>query len=288
MKLIRFGASGEEQPGLVRPDGRRIDASEVCSDYTPEFFRSGGLSKLREWASQKGGVAPVVPDTVRLGPPIRRPGKIVCVDLNYSARAEEVDREVPDEPLIFFKAPSALCGPNDDLVLPKGSTKTDWEVELAVIIGREASYVSEEEALGYVAGYAVHNDYSEREYQFERGGQWTKGKSFDTFAPLGPVLATRDEVSDVRWLDLWLNVNGVRKQSGSTADLIFGVPKLVSYLSTFMTLQPGDVISTGTPVGVGMAQSPPQFLSVGDVVALGITELGRARQKVVAHPELRD
>lgn len=288
MKLIRFGVSGQEQPGLVRPDGRRIDASEVCSDYTPEFFKDGGLSELREWASEKGDVAPVVPDTVRLGPPIARPSKIVCIGLNYSGHAEEAGRDVPDEPVIFCKAPSALCGPNDDVILPKGSTKTDWEVELAVIMGRKASYVSEEEALDYVAGYAVHNDYSEREYQFERGGQWVKGKSFDTFAPLGPVLATRDEVSDVRWLDLWLNVNGVRKQSGSTADLIFGVPELVSYLSEVMTLQPGDIISTGTPVGVGMGQSPPQFLSVGDVVALGINELGQARQKVVAHPEVRD
>lgn len=288
MKLIRFGASGEEKPGLVREDGRRIDASEVCSDYDPEFFADGGLSTLREWAAETADSAPVVPDTVRLGSPITRPSKIVCIGLNYSSHAEESDMEVPDEPVIFFKAPSALCGPNDDLILPKGSTKTDWEVELAVIMGREASYVSEDEALDYVAGYAVHNDYSEREYQLERGGQWVKGKSFDTFAPLGPVLATRDEVSDVRWLDLWLNVNGVRKQTGSTEDLIFGVPTLVSYLSHCMTLKPGDIISTGTPAGVGLGQSPPEFLSVGDVVALGIDELGHARQQVVAPAEVRD
>lgn len=285
MKLIRFGAMGEERPGLVRKDGRRIDVSEVCSEYDPTFFAEGGLSELRNWAAENADEAPVVPDTVRLGPPISRPSKIVCIGLNYSSHAEESDMEIPEEPVIFFKAPSALCGPNDNLILPKGSTKTDWEVELAVIIRQEASYVSEDEALDYVAGYAVHNDYSEREYQLERGGQWVKGKSCDTFAPLGPVLATRDEVSDVGALDLWLNVNGVRKQTGSTEDLIFGIPELVSYLSEFMTLQPGDIISTGTPAGVGLGHSPPQYLSTGDVVALGIDELGQARQQVRSHPE---
>lgn len=288
MKLIRFGTSGEEQPGLVRRDGRRVDASKVCSDYDPQFFADGGLEELRAWAEKEADSAPVVPDTVRLGSPVSRPSKIICIGLNYRDHAEESEMEVPAEPVIFFKAPSALCGPNDDVVLPKGSTKTDWEVELAVIIEKEASYVSEQDALDYVAGYAVHNDYSEREYQLERGGQWVKGKSCDTFAPLGPVLATRDEVSDVSSLDLWLNVNGVRKQTGSTVDMIFGIPELVSYLSQFMTLQPGDIISTGTPAGVGLGVSPPEFLSPGDVVALGISELGQARQKVVPHPESQD
>lgn len=193
--------------------------------------------------------------------------------------------EVPDEPVIFFKASSAVCGPNDDLVLPKGSTKTDWEVELAVVIGQEASYVSEDKALDYVAGYTVHNDYSEREYQLERGGQWVKGKSCDTFAPLGPVLATPDDLGDVDALDMWLDVNGDRKQDGSTQQLIFGIPTLVSYLSQFMTLLPGDVISTGTPAGVGLGEDPPQFLSPGDVVSLGIEGLGQAEQNVVGHPE---
>jgi 2-keto-4-pentenoate hydratase/2-oxohepta-3-ene-1,7-dioic acid hydratase in catechol pathway len=241
------------------------------------------LTKIREWMNTQGDEAPVVPETVRLGPPIARPSKIVCIGLNYSDHAAESDMEVPDEPVIFFKASSAVCGPNDDLVLPKGSTKTDWEVELAVVIGQEASYVSEDKALDYVAGYTVHNDYSEREYQLERGGQWVKGKSCDTFAPLGPVLATPDDLGDVDALDMWLDVNGDRKQDGSTQQLIFGIPTLVSYLSQFMTLLPGDVISTGTPAGVGLGEDPPQFLSAGDVVSLGIEGLGQAQQRVVAH-----
>jgi 2-keto-4-pentenoate hydratase/2-oxohepta-3-ene-1,7-dioic acid hydratase in catechol pathway len=266
-------------------DGTRIDASEEFSDYDTSFFAGGGLTKIREWMNTQGDEAPVVPDTVRLGAPIARPSKIVCIGLNYSDHAAESDMEVPDEPVIFFKASSAVCGPNDDLVLPKGSTKTDWEVELAVVIGQEASYVSEDEALDHVVGYTVHNDYSEREYQLERGGQWVKGKSCDTFAPLGPVLATPDEVGDVDALDMWLDVNGDRKQDGSTEQLIFGIPTLVSYLSQFMTLLPGDVISTGTPAGVGLGEDPPQFLSPGDVVSLGIEGLGQAEQNVVGHPE---
>ncbi len=285
MKLIRFGAPGEEAPGVVLEDGTRIDASEEFSDYDDSFLADGGLKKLREWSRTERDEAPVVPDTVRLGPPIARPSKIVCIGLNYSDHAAESDMEVPDEPVIFFKASSAVCGPNDDLVLPKESTKTDWEVELAVVIGQEASYVSEEEALDYVAGYTVHNDYSEREYQLERGGQWVKGKSCDTFAPLGPFLATPDEIDDVSALDMWLDVNGERKQDGSTEQLIFGIPTLVSYLSQFMTLLPGDVISTGTPAGVGLGEDPPQFLAPGDVVSLGIEGLGQAQQTVVSHPE---
>jgi 2-keto-4-pentenoate hydratase/2-oxohepta-3-ene-1,7-dioic acid hydratase in catechol pathway len=276
MKLLRFGDPGDEVPGIVLDDGTRLDASGLTSDYDSSFFTDGGLESLRSWVDENGEEAPVVPETVRLGPPIARPSKIVCIGLNYSDHAAESDMEVPDEPVIFFKASSAVCGPNDDLVLPKGSTKTDWEVELAVVIGQEASYVSEEEALDYVAGYTVHNDYSEREYQLER-------KSCDTFAPLGPVLATPDEVGDVGALDMWLDVNGERKQDGSTEQLIFGIPTLVSYLSQFMTLLPGDVISTGTPAGVGLGEDPPQFLSPGDVVSLGIEGLGQAQQRVVAY-----
>lgn len=283
MKLIRFGEPGDERPGVLW-QGRRIDASGFCSDYDRSFFETDGLARLREWVATEADEAPVVSDEVRLGPPIRRPSKIICIGLNYSDHAAESEMEVPEEPVIFFKAPSALSGPNDDIVLPKGSTKTDWEVELAVVIGREASYVTESDALEYVAGYAVHNDVSERDYQLDRGGQWVKGKSCDTFAPLGPFLATPDEIGDVANLDLWLRVNGDEKQSGSTAQLIFDVPQLVSYLSQFMTLVPGDVISTGTPAGVGLGQSPPTFLSEGDVVELGIDGLGQARQHVRAHP----
>ncbi|MEF8939532.1 MAG: fumarylacetoacetate hydrolase family protein [Salinivenus sp.] len=286
MKLFRFGEPGRERPGLLH-DGRRIDASAAVGDYDRSFFADGGLDALRDWAANEAGRAPTVPDDTRLGPPIPRPGKIACIGLNYSDHAAESDMEVPDEPVIFFKAPSALAGPNDDLVLPPGSTKTDWEVELAVVIGQTASHVDEDEALDYVAGYAVHNDYSEREYQLERGGQWVKGKSCDTFAPIGPVLATPDEVADVHALDLWLTVNGEERQAGTTGDLIFGIPTLVSYLSRFMTLEPGDVISTGTPAGVGLGLEPPQFLSAGDVVELGIEGLGTARQRVRAHPSDR-
>jgi 2-keto-4-pentenoate hydratase/2-oxohepta-3-ene-1,7-dioic acid hydratase in catechol pathway len=286
MKLLRFGEPGRERPGLLH-DGRRIDASKAVDDYTRSFFADGGLGALRDWATSEAARAPTVPDDARLGPPIPRPGKIVCIGLNYADHAAESDMEVPDEPVIFFKASSALAGPNDDLVLPPGSTKTDWEVELAVVMGRTASHVSEDEALDYVAGYAVHNDYSEREYQLERGGQWVKGKSCDTFAPIGPVLATPDEVGDVHALDLWLTVNGEERQAGTTGNLIFGIPALVSYLSRFMTLEPGDVISTGTPAGVGLGMDPPQFLSAGDEVELGIEGLGTARQRVRAHPSDR-
>jgi len=279
MKLIRFGDPGQERPGLLHY-GQRIDASDAFTDYDEPFFAEGGLQDLRMWAASEADQAPTVAKDVRLGPPISRPSKIICIGLNYSDHAAESEMEVPDEPVIFSKAPSALAGPYDDLVLPPGSTKTDWEVELAVVIGRETSHVPKEEALAHVAGYAVHNDYSEREYQLERGGQWVKGKSYDTFAPIGPVLATPDEIDDVNALDLWLTVNGETKQSGSTAQLVFDVPTLVSYLSQFMTLLPGDVISTGTPAGVGFGVEPPEFLTEGDVVELGIEGLGTAKQHV--------
>ena len=285
MKLIRFGAPGQEKPGLMLPDGRRVDASEVVADYDEAFFADGGLGTLRAWARDEANRAPTVADDVRLGPPVRRPSKIICIGLNFSDHASESDMEVPDEPVIFFKAPSALSGPNDDVVLPRGSTKTDWEVELAVIIGKKASYVAPSDAMDYVAGYAVHNDYSERSFQLERGGQWVKGKSCDTFAPLGPFLATPDEIGDVDRLGMWLTVNGERKQSSSTSHLVFGIPELVSYLSQFMSLLPGDIISTGTPAGVGLGQDPPEYLRAGDVVELGIDGLGAAKQQITSHDE---
>jgi 2-keto-4-pentenoate hydratase/2-oxohepta-3-ene-1,7-dioic acid hydratase in catechol pathway len=265
------------------PDGRRIDASGFGQDYDEAFFAGDGIARLSRWVATNAERAPVIGDGVRLGAPLRRPSKIVCVGLNYRDHAKESGMAVPAEPVIFFKSTTAIVGPNDDLVIPKGSRKTDWEVELAVVIGKRASYVSEKDAPSHVAGYVLHNDYSEREFQLERGGQWVKGKSCDTFAPLGPFLATPDELGDVHALDLWLTVNGERKQSGSTRDLVFGVPTLVSYISQFMTLLPGDVISTGTPAGVAGGHRPIRFLQDGDVVALGITGLGESQQHVRAY-----
>jgi 2-keto-4-pentenoate hydratase/2-oxohepta-3-ene-1,7-dioic acid hydratase in catechol pathway len=283
MKLIRFGPAGAERPGVLLPDGRRIDASAFGEDYSERFFGGDGLDRLAHWVAGEGAGAPVVGEDVRLGPPIQRPSKIVCVGLNYRDHAKESGMAVPAEPVIFFKSTTALAGPNDDVVIPKGSTKTDWEVELAVVVGRRASYVSEADAPKHIAGYVLHNDYSERVFQLERGGQWVKGKSCDTFAPLGPFLATPDEIGDVHDLGLWLTVNGERKQNGSTRDLVFGVPMLVSYISQFMTLLPGDVISTGTPAGVAMGHTPVRFLQPGDVVELGIDGLGSSRQRLRAY-----
>lgn len=284
MKLIRFGAPGKEQPGVLLDDERRIDVSSAVSDYDESFFANDGLTHLRRWCEQHADAAAPVPDGARLGPPLARPSKIVCVGLNFRDHARESGSELPDEPVIFFKATSAIIGPNDDVIIPKDSTKTDWEVELGIVIGRRASYVSEDDAMDYVAGYLLHNDYSERAYQLERSGQWVKGKSCDTFAPLGPVLTTPDEIRDVHDLDMWLKVNGTFRQQGSTADMVFDVPTLVSYLSRFMSLLPGDVISTGTPAGVGLGLNPPQYLNPGDVVELGIEGLGQARQRICAHP----
>jgi 2,4-diketo-3-deoxy-L-fuconate hydrolase len=278
MKLLRCGATGRERPCVQLPDGRRIDASGFGEDYDEPFFGGDGLARLARWVAKSAERAPVISDDVRIGPPLRRPSKIVCVGLNYRDHAKESGMAVPSEPVIFMKATSAIVGPNDDLIIPKGSTKTDWEVELAVVIGKRASYVSEGDALAHVAGYMLHNDYSERVFQLERGGQWVKGKSCDTFAPIGPFVVTQDEISDVRGLDMWLTVNGETKQKGSTRDLVFGVPTLVSYISQFMTLLPGDVISTGTPAGVAMGHKPPRFIHDGDVIALGIQGLGESRQ----------
>lgn len=285
MKLIRFGDRGQEKPGLQLVDGTRIDASAFGMDWDERFFGGDGIVWLSEWARNNAARAPRVSDDERLGPCVVRPSKIVAIGLNYADHARETGVSIPQEPVIFLKASSALCGPDDDLVLPRASVKTDWEAELAVVIGRSARYVTREEALSYVAGYTLHNDYSERQDQHERGGQWSKGKSHDTFAPLGPFLATRDEIADPQALQMWLSVNGRMRQTSSTSQMIFDVPSLVSYVSRFMTLLPGDVISTGTPSGVGVAAQPPVFLKVGDIVELGIESLGQQRQRVVASPQ---
>jgi 2-keto-4-pentenoate hydratase/2-oxohepta-3-ene-1,7-dioic acid hydratase in catechol pathway len=279
---MRFGPAGAEKPGLVLEDGARIDATGFGEDWDERFFGSDGLKRLSAWRFLDGATAPRVAAAERLGPATCRPSKIVCIGLNYKDHARETKAKIPEEPIIFFKATTAWSGPDDDLVLPRGSLKTDWEVELAVVIGRAARYVAKESALDHVAGFVLHNDYSEREHQLERGGQWSKGKSADTFAPFGPYLATADEVLDHQSLPMWLTVNGESRQKSTTANMIFEVPHLVSYVSQFMTLLPGDVISTGTPAGVGLGFDPPLYLKAGDVVELGIEKLGRQRQRIVA------
>ena len=278
MKLIKFGQQGSEKPGVILSNGTTIDVSAFTPDFDEAFFESSGLERLSAWLEMNASNAPQVPAGIRLGAPLARPSKIICIGLNYSDHAKESGMAVPVEPIIFFKSTTALTGPNDGLVIPEGSEKTDWEVELAVVIGKTARSVSEDAAMDYVAGYVLHNDYSERAWQLERGGQWVKGKSADTFAPLGPWLATKEEIPDPHILRLWLKVNGEMKQDGTTANLIFKIPFLVSYLSRFMTLLPGDVISTGTPAGVGLGFNPPQYLRVGDTVELGIDGLGSQKQ----------
>jgi 2-keto-4-pentenoate hydratase/2-oxohepta-3-ene-1,7-dioic acid hydratase in catechol pathway len=282
MKLIRFGPPGHERSGLQLADGTRIDATGFGESWGERFFENDGLRRLSAWLETHAAKAPRVEASTRLGPPITRPSKIVCIGLNYADHARETGAKIPEEPVLFFKSSTALAGPNDDLPLPRGSVKTDWEVELAVVIGRRARYVSREDAAAHVAGYALHNDYSERQDQLERGGQWSKGKSQDGYAPLGPFLATPDELADVANLPMWLTVNGESRQKSSTHQMIFDVPTLVSYLSRFMTLLPGDVISTGTPSGVGLGMNPPTFLKAGDVVELGIDGLGTQRQRILA------
>ena len=279
MKLLRHGVAGAEKPGLVHSDGSIRDLTGHVADIGGAVLSDQGLAALR---AIDAGSLPVVAPGTRLGPCVTGTGKFICIGLNYSDHAAETGATVPPEPIIFMKATSAICGPNDPIIIPRGSVKTDWEVELAVIIGTKAKYVTEAQALVHVAGYAVTNDVSERAFQTERSGQWTKGKSCDNFGQIGPWLVTRDEVSDPQNLPLWLTVNGKKMQNGTTQTMVYGVAYLVSYLSQFMTLHPGDVISTGTPPGVGLGMKPPQYLKPGDVVELGIAGLGQQRQEVIA------
>ncbi|AJD52843.1 2-keto-4-pentenoate hydratase/2-oxohepta-3-ene-1,7-dioic acid hydratase (catechol pathway) [Thalassospira xiamenensis M-5 = DSM 17429] len=278
MKLLRFGAAGAEKPGLLDPDGVIRDLSSVIEDYNPETISDATFTKIAALDPKK---LPAVSGNPRIGACVAKPGKFICIGLNYSDHAAEAGMQVPPEPIIFFKATSAVCGPNDDVEIPRGSEKSDWEVELGIVIGKQAKYVTEAEALGHVAGYCVVNDMSERAFQLEHAGQWVKGKSHDTFGPIGPWLVTRDEVADPQNLRLWLELNGERVQDGSTATMVYGVTHLISYLSKFMTLQPGDIITTGTPPGVGMGMTPQRFLKPGDVMELGIEGLGSQRQKTV-------
>jgi 2,4-diketo-3-deoxy-L-fuconate hydrolase len=282
MKLIRFGEIGKEKPGVLIGE-KRYDVSSIVTDFNESFFEENGLEKLQK-ALENNPTLPEVNASVRLGSPVARPSKIICIGLNYVDHCKETNAPIPTEPIIFFKSTTSLCGPDDDLIIPKNSEKTDWEVELAFIVGKKASYVEEAEALDYVAGYALLNDYSERAFQLERGGQWAKGKGSDTFAPLGPFLATKDEIADVDNLKMWLTVNGKKYQDSNTLNLVFKIPYLVHYLSQFMTLLPGDIISTGTPPGVGLGIKPdPIYIKAGDVVELGIEGLGTSKQKAVAY-----
>lgn len=278
MKLIRFGEINKEKPGVLLPNGKKIDVSKFVNDYDEQFFGNQGIKKLNDWLEKKQNSCPQLHDDIRLGPPIKRPSKIVCVGLNYSKHAEESGMDVPEEPVLFFKASSAIIGPYDPIIIPKGSEKSDWEVELAIVIGNKASYVSEKDALNHIAGYVLHNDVSERSYQLERSGQWVKGKSCDTFAPIGPFIATPDEIGDPNNLNLWLKLNGEEMQNSNTSDFIFNIQEVVSYISQFMTLLPGDIISTGTPFGVGLGLNPPRYLKDGDIIELGIDGLGVSKQ----------
>ncbi|TPG65828.1 fumarylacetoacetate hydrolase family protein [Hymenobacter nivis] len=284
MQLFRFGPLGHEQPGVRTAASQHLDVAAFGEDYNEAFFATDGPARLAAWLGPHAGQCPAVPTDARLGSCVARPSKIVCIGLNYRGHGAETGLGAPTEPVFFLKATSALCGPHDDVVLPRGATKLDWEAELAFVIGRKASYVAEADALGHVAGYTVLNDYSERAFQLERGGQWAKGKSADTFAPLGPYLTLPAAVPDPQSLRIWLTVNGEPKQDGTTADMVFSVAKLISYVSQFMTLLPGDVVSTGSPAGTGVGLHPPQYLRAGDAVALGIAGLGEQRQRVAARP----
>jgi 2,4-didehydro-3-deoxy-L-rhamnonate hydrolase len=282
MKLIRFLKDGKVLPGIVI-DENIFDLSAFGADYDEAFFASGGLARLKSYVDANRSKLKKADEPVQLVSPVARPSKIVCVGLNYADHAKETKADPPKEPVLFMKSTTALCGPFDNIVIPKNSKKTDWEVELVVVMGKKASYVGEEEAMDYIAGYCLHNDVSEREFQIERSGTWDKGKGCDTFAPLGPWLVTPDEIADVNKLRLWLRLNGKLVQDGTTANLIFKIPFLISYISQFMTLLPGDVISTGTPAGVGLGMNPPTYLKPGDVVELGIDGLGTASQEVRAY-----
>lgn len=281
MKLFRFGDLGNEKPGVLIKD-QKLDVSAFGEDYNELFFHSNGLVRLADWLTKNRDRCASVGDGVRIGSCIARPSKIICVGLNYTKHAHETNAEIPKEPIIFFKSTTALCGPYDNVIIPKNSVKTDWEVELAVVMGKTARHVEEKDAIDHVAGYAVHNDYSEREFQLERGGQWVKGKSCDTFAPLGPFLVTKDEVKDPNNLSMWLAVNGEKLQDSNTNDMIFNVASLISYISQYMTLLPCDVISTGTPSGVGLGFKPPRYLKDGDVVELAIDSLGVQKQTAIS------
>ncbi len=282
MKLIRFGAQGKEKIG-VQIDGVNYDVSAFGGDYDEQFFAENGIARLEEFVKANDGKLIEVPQSERIGAPFARPSKIVCIGLNYLDHAKETNAPIPAEPIIFLKSTTSLIGPYDEVMIPKDSLKTDWEVEFCIVIGKKASYVEEGEALDYVAGYVLHNDVSEREYQLERGGTWDKGKGCDTFAPMGPFMATKGEIKDINNVRLWLKVNGKTYQDGNTKDLIFSVAHVVSYVSQFMTLLPGDVISTGTPAGVGLGFNPPIYLKPGDVIELGADGLGESRQTVVAY-----
>jgi 2,4-didehydro-3-deoxy-L-rhamnonate hydrolase len=283
MKLFRFGETTNEKTGVILSDGKKIDVSAFGEDYNEAFFATNGIPRLADWLENNIEKCPEVADDVRIASCVARPSKIICIGLNYAKHAAESGMAAPAEPVVFFKSTTALCGPNDDVIIPRNSVKTDWEVELAFVIGKKASYVEKEDAMNYIAGYCLHNDYSEREFQLERGGQWVKGKSCDTFAPLGPFMATIDEVGDPHDLNLWLKLNGEMLQDSNTNDMIFDIPTILSYLSNFMTLLPGDVISTGTPAGVGLGFKPPRYLKPGDVVELGIENLGTQKQTAVAY-----
>ena len=283
MKLIRFGEKNKEKPGIQLDDDQRIDVSSFIDDYDENFFYKIGIEKLRNWLNKNKEKCPIIDNNIRIGPPVSRPSKIVCVGLNYAKHAAESGMDIPNEPVLFFKSSSAITGPYDPIIIPKNSSKTDWEVELAIVIGKRASYVSKEDALNYIAGYVLHNDVSEREFQIERSGQWVKGKSCDSFAPIGPFIATADEIENPNNLNLWLKVNGEEMQNSNTSDFIFNIEEVVSYISQFMTLIPGDIISTGTPFGVGLGLNPPKYLKEGDIVELGIEGLGISKQTCIAY-----
>jgi 2,4-didehydro-3-deoxy-L-rhamnonate hydrolase len=280
MKLIRYGQPGAEKPGILDAEGQRRSVAHLVHDFDEKFFQNGGITQLSTQIA--ASELPLVPADVRWAEPLGRPSKLVCIGLNYAKHAAESGMTIPPEPVVFFKATTAICGPYDSVIIPRNSVKTDWEVELAFVIGKKASYVDEADAMQYVAGYLLHNDYSEREFQLERSGQWVKGKSCDTFAPLGPFMATADEVPNPHQLHLWLDVNGERLQDSKTDDMVYKIPFLVHYLSQFMTLLPGDIVSTGTPFGVGLGFNPPRYLQPGDHVRLGIEGLGEQEQTVVA------
>ncbi len=280
MKLIRHG---KEQQGILNGQNIRKDVSAFGEDFNEAFFESNGIARLKQWLESNEASCPEIDNSVRLEPCIARPSKIICIGLNYAKHAAEAGMDKPKEPLVFFKSTSAICGPDDDLIIPRNSEKTDWEVELAVVIGKKASYITREAALDHVAGYCVHNDYSERAFQLEKGGQWVKGKSNDTFAPLGPFLASADEIPNPQKLNLWLKRNGEKIQDSNTDDMIFDIDEIISYLSNYMTLLPGDIISTGTPAGVGLGFTPPVFMKEGDVIELGIEGLGVQSQTAKAY-----